>query len=126
IVHAEELPRHVARNAPGTRLGVTVLRDGQRKELQATLAALEDEEPRAASRPDDTAPKSDSRLGLKVSPARGGGVRVEEVGPTSGVKELRPGDVILELGGKPVETVADLEAVASRAKKGEVLLAKIR
>jgi serine protease Do len=126
IGHAEELPRQVARNAPGTKLGVTVLRDGKKRELTATLGALEDEQPQASSKPDDSAPKSDSRLGLRVSPARGGGVRVEVVAPGSAIEELRAGDVILEVGGQKVGTPADLEAIVARATKGEVLLAKIR
>ncbi len=125
ILHAEELPRHVARNAPGKRLDVSLVRNGQKRDVQATLAALE-EAPPSATRPDASAPRSDSRLGLKVSPARGGGVRIEEVAPASGIRELRPGDVVLELDGKPVESAADLDALASRAKQGGVLLAKIR
>jgi serine protease Do len=126
IVHAEELPRHVARNAPGSKIPVTILRKGQKREVSATLSALEEEAPRASSRPDPSAPRSDSRLGLKVSPARGGGVRIEEVSPQSGIKELRPGDVVLEIDGKQVEAPADLDAAASKARSGDVLLAKIR
>ena len=126
IGHAEELPRNVARNPPGTKLPVTIVRSGQKRAVTATLSALADEGPPPAAKKGAEPPPGASRLGLSVSPARGGGVRVDAIASSSPLKDLRPGDVLLEVGGQPVEGLAELEAITRRAKSGDVLLAKIR
>jgi len=128
IVHAEELPRAVARNAPGSKLAVRYVRGGQSKEVIATLTALEDGEDDATpSKVDSDTPSSGSKLGLRVSSAKGGGVRIDEIASgSSAAKELRPGDVIIEVGGKPVPGPAELEQMVERAKAGELVLVKIR
>jgi serine protease Do len=128
IAHAEELPRAVARNAPGTKLPVKYVRGGQTKDTVATLSALDDEPDRAASKPGpEEARPRDTRLGLRISPARGGGVRIEEIAAGSPAnKELRPGDIVVEVGGKPIAGPAELEQAVERAKPGEVLLVKVR
>jgi S1-C subfamily serine protease len=61
-------------------------------------------------------------LGLKVADAHDGpgalvgGVRDDSPGARAGVEV---GDVILELSGRPVASVADLEQIASRRPAGQ-------
>ncbi|WP_437686292.1 Do family serine endopeptidase [Sorangium sp. So ce176] len=132
IVHAEELRRNVARNAPGSEIKVTVVRAEKRHEVVARLDALQDEEGDAASRPRPTQgarpdrQQSAEKLGIQVSDAAGGGVRVDGFAPGINVQEIQVGDVILEINGAPVKDVAGLRAAIAKVKDGSVALLKVR
>ncbi len=126
ITHAEELPRNVAKNPPGASVKLAFLRDGKKQEAKATLDTLEDETlPRPRKGPANRTP-SNNQLGIQVSNAREGGVRVDGVLPTSVLKEIRPGDVIVEVDGQAAKDVDQLEKQLSSAKAGATLLAKVR
>jgi serine protease Do len=128
IVHAEELPRNVARNAPGSTLDVSYVRDGKPMGTRAVLAKLDDE-PSASAPATKRAPAqspASNKLGIQVSDEPGGGVRIDGVLPTSPLTDVRPGDVILEIAGKPVGDVDALGRVLTAAKPGATLLARIR
>jgi serine protease Do len=127
IQHAEELPRNVARNAPGTQIGVVFVRDGKRQEVKATLDTLEDEPSQRG--PAMRSPKVEpakNKLGVQVSNLKGGGVRIEAVSPASPLKEVRAGDVIVEVDGKSVSDIDSLERILEKAKPGSTLLAKLK
>jgi serine protease Do len=129
INHAEELPRNVARNGPGSQIKVTVLRSGKPVDLTAKLDALQEEsdddapsKPRPpASEPDK---KSADKLGAQVSNMASGGVRVERV--TSDHSELAPGDVIVEVNGAPIKDTQVLEASVAKLKSGTTALVKVK
>jgi serine protease Do len=133
IVHAEELPLRVARNQPGTIVDVTVIRDHQRRDVKAQLDVLPDEpvaapSQRGAGAPDATREDAQaaSKLSIRVSEVPGGGgVRVDEV-QSDTVRDLIPGDVIVELNGKPIADAAGLRAALSAAKPGSTALLKVR
>ena len=61
-------------------------------------------------------------LGLKVTDAKDGpgayvgGIREGSPGERAG---LQPGDVIIELSGRPVSSVGDLEQIAARRVSGQ-------
>jgi serine protease Do len=126
IVHGDELPRRVAKNAPGSEIRVGLVRAGKAVEVKATLDVLDDEEappppPKGPQKPES------SQLGIQVSNLKSGeGVRVDSIGRGSPVKELAPGDIILEVDGKSVKNADELEKVLAGSKPGSVLLAKIR
>jgi serine protease Do len=125
----EELPRNVARHPPGDSITVTVVRSKQRRDVAAKLDALTDDETPAARRPRGAAPdkgQADSKLGLRVSNAPEGGVRVEDVLEGGAGKELQPGDVIVELNGAKVANVTDLGAAMGKLKPGSTALLKVR
>jgi serine protease Do len=131
IQHAEELPRNVARNAPGTDVKVGVLRGKDRREVIAKLDALADDAgpqtPGKGPAPAQPAPQSAGKLGLEVADVPGGGgVRVMRFAPGSNAQELRPGDVITELNGAPVKDVASLNAAMTKVKPGTTALLKVR
>lgn len=124
IRRAEELPRNVARHAPGSTIAIQLLREGASQKVSATLDKLEDE-PEAPTRraPATPAPKR-SHQGLEFEDAKGGGARVTAT--SSAVKGLLPGDVIVELDGQPVADSADLHRRLAAAKGGKAVLAKVR
>jgi len=129
VTHAEELPRLVAQNPPGTEVKVTVLRGGERKEMSAKLDAQEASESTGQGPlpgPGRWRSGSEERLGLYVSNAEGGGVRVEQVLEGSEIKELEPGDVIVALDGAPTPTVEAMRAALEGKKPGSVALAKVK
>ncbi|WP_437721445.1 Do family serine endopeptidase [Sorangium sp. So ce861] len=132
ILHAEELRRNVARNAPGSEIEVTVVRGQKRHELRAKLDALQDEEGDAQSRarPSQGArperQQSAEKLGIHVSDVAGGGVRVDGFARGVDSQELQVGDVILEVNGAPIKDVAGLRAALGKAKEGSTALLKVR
>jgi serine protease Do len=126
IAHAEDLPRNVARNAPGSDIKVAIVRGGQRREIVAKLDMMPDDDPARPIAPKkNRAPaQSADKLGIEISDAPGGGVRVDRV--ENEIQDIEPGDVIIELNGTPVKTVQDLKLAASKVKGGTTALAKVR
>lgn len=126
IGHAEELPRNVARNAPGSTIRVRLLRGEKEMVLEATLDLLRTGRPDERSAPAGRPPKATGKLGIKVSDVPGGGVRVDRVDAGSPVRELQPGDVILEMNREPIQDLEDLRAELERAPAGSMALFKVR
>jgi serine protease Do len=132
VTHAEELPRRVARNQPGSVIDVTLIRDKQRMEVKATLDVLPDDPTPASGRPGSfgqgqapARPPPAGNTGLQVSDAQGGGALVEDV-ENDGVHDLGAGDVIVEMNGAPVKDGAAFRAAAARLKPGTTALVKVR
>lgn len=118
-----DLPRMVARHAPGSKVNVKVLRKGESKTFVVTLDALDDEDKRAAGTNEPSA--DDRSLGAELSDAPdGGGAVVRRVRPNSKAEgALRPGDVIIEVGQTRVKNAAEAAENIKRAReKGPVLL----
>ncbi|MDI1480639.1 DegQ family serine endoprotease [Polyangium sp. y55x31] len=123
VQNAHDLPRMVARHAPGSKVKVKVLRKGETKTFEATLAALADEQGKGAA---PSGPSVDSSgLGAELMDAPdGGGAVVRRVRPGSAADEaLAPGDVIVEVDRAPVKNAAEASEQIGRAlKKGPALL----
>ncbi|MFO0758120.1 MAG: Do family serine endopeptidase [Byssovorax sp.] len=127
IAHAEELPRRVASHAPGSTIKLSLIRDGATREVKATLDALPDDEPDAPHpprAPQGPAPSPDP-LGLQLSDLPSGGVRVDDVGASSPVHDLNPGDVIVEVGKTPIKDTAGFRAAIAKNKPGTTALVKV-
>jgi serine protease Do len=125
IHRAEELPRRVARHAPGSTIQLQLVRNKQKLTVNAVLDKLEDEQPRAAPRPRPKPESSTSSLlGLELEDAPDGGVRVVSLNRAH--EGLRSGDVIVEVNGTAVRTVEQLRAVLRKTPKANTALFKIR
>ena len=127
IHHAEDLPRKVARHAPGTTIKVSLLRGGKPVEVTAKLDQLSDvdvgdDDAKPTRGP--KAPSAANKFGFQFSDLAGGGVRVDRV--TDAESELSPGDVLLDVNGTPVRDAKALEATLGKVKPGTVAVAKIR
>ncbi len=124
IRRAEELPRNVARHAPGASIAIELFRNGKTIQRTATLDKLEGEDGppkrRAGKQPP---PERESMLGIEVEDASSGGVRI--VGLTRPHDDLRPGDVIVEINGTKIRNVAALRAVLGKASAGDSVLFRI-
>jgi len=127
---SDDLPRIVARHAPGSRSKLEVLRNGKREAIDVTLDELKEkgelrEEPAERSAPGAGAP---SGMGIEIGQAPGGSGevivgRVLPDGPAEG--QLRPGDVITEVNRVPVRTPQDVVARAKATPAGAPVLLKI-
>lgn len=126
-----DLARKVATIPPGKSVQLSVYRDGKQTNLAVEIGTMPgDEELVARSSGSDT--QSDrTRLGLELVPSEDGrGVQVASVMPNSPAAErgLRPGDVILEVGGiqvdDPSAVEAAMEKAASDGQKGVLMLVR--
>ncbi|MDI1450255.1 Do family serine endopeptidase [Polyangium sp. 6x1] len=127
IHHAEDLPRKVARHAPGTTIKVSLLRAGKPLEVTAKLDQLSDgdgDDGDATPTRGQKAPAATNKFGFQFSDLSGGGVRVDRV--TAAESELSPGDVILEVNGAAVRDAKGLDAALGKLKPGTVAAFKIR
>jgi serine protease Do len=139
------LPRIVADTPIGKTVNIDLLRKGRKQSLKITVQRLADDKP---DRPGKTPPPAAavknqsklSQLGLSVgvldAPARGkfkigAGVQgvvvtAVESGSPAGEKNLRSGDVIVEVGGQAVKAPDDIakrvDADARAGKKSVLLL----
>ncbi|HEX8665394.1 MAG TPA: Do family serine endopeptidase [Beijerinckiaceae bacterium] len=121
VADARELTRRIGAMKPGAKAEITYLRDGKERTAVIELAPQPGEK-QASIAPsrggtDDGLPK----LGLELAPARDGeeGVVVAGVDPDgpAAQKGIKDGDVILEIGGRPVSQPADVKAGLEAAHK---------
>jgi len=133
VPDADALPEMVANAGPGTEAGVTVLRDGERRTMDVTLAAQE----RSASRSgtQDERQSEGPHLGVAVAPINDEtrarfdlpesvtGALVAKVQPGSPADRagVQPGDVIRQVNGMPVKSPQAL-AKAVKANPDKLVL----
>lgn len=119
-----QLPARVGATEIGKRAEVQVLREGKERTLTVTIEALPDESAQAA----EPAAEAFGPLGLQVQPLDTAkrkelgvehGLLVRSVGEGVAARAgVRPGDVLLELGGMKLASAADLKQAAERVAKG--------
>jgi serine protease Do len=122
VLHSTDLPRIVARHAPGTRIKLVVVRDRAEKSFDVTLDELKDDKVERTS----DHPSKPSSLGIEIADGRGG-VVVQGVSPGSPAEgELEPGDVILEVNGTAVTRAIDVAKRVEGARAGSAVLFKVK
>ncbi|MEZ5907566.1 MAG: Do family serine endopeptidase [Hyphomicrobiaceae bacterium] len=127
VANSRELARLVASLSPKTTAAVRIVRDGQERTVDVKLGEFPKGDRLAKLERGDDRPVAPPResLGLSLAPAktRPGageeGVVILKVDPASDAaqKQLRPGDVILEVMGESVSTAADVEKGVEKARK---------
>jgi Do/DeqQ family serine protease len=120
-----ELRNHIASSAPGSDVGITVLRDGHELQMHAKLVELKDEAEAAASQEGGAKEGGSGQLGITVEPRRNGtGVTITDVESGSPAAEagLQPDDVILEVNHQAVKSAADLKAGVKNSGSRPTLL----
>ncbi len=123
---ARELARRIGTMAPGTKVTLGLIHNGQSTTVSVTLGTLPNEK-QASSEP---AKQKDAdvdvpKLGFSLAPAstvsgaQANGVVVTAVddGGVAADHGLQVGDVILDVGGKPVSTPADVRKGLADARK---------
>ena len=130
IKDSREMSRDIARKKPGVTVKLSVLRDGKSITVPVTLEQLptdvaSNDTGKDGGAEDDQGNRGVPRLGLSLAPAKGvagagdQGVVITEVDPNGPGAErgLKAGDVILDVGGKPVMTPADVRDGLAAARK---------
>lgn len=126
VVRSQELPRLIARNAPGSKVTLQVLRKGATKSVDVILDALTSDEG-TKNRPRLANPRGmGHNYGLELGESPNGDVIVQGVSDVGGAGELRPGDVIVEANSKPVKRAEDVVSALDKTPSGQVLLLKVR
>jgi serine protease Do len=131
ITTPAELASKVGAIQPGTVVKIGIERGGKADTLTATLGELPSTPFKTAAPPSH--PEQPGGLGLSLAPARtvqgagDHGVVITAVDPNgeAAAKGLAPGDVILDVAGKAVNTAPDLRDALNQAGQGgkkEVLL----
>lgn len=138
IPDSRTLPRVVADTAIGKTVNVDVLRKGKKQTLRVTVAKLDDGSSKAVAAKKSKAPapnaKEKSTLGLSLAPldgetraqyklgkdVKGVVVTAVEAGSAAADKNLRAGDVIVEVQNQSVRSPDDvLKRVESDRKAGK-------
>jgi len=127
ILHARDLTRAVARQAPGSKVDLVVRRGDKTVSLPVTLGKLEDEKSESRAKSSDTSPESSGGLGLAVADAPGGGALVRRVAPDGlAAGSLEPGDIIIEVNKQPVQSASDLIGKTRAAAGSKPLLLRVK
>ncbi len=125
------LPRIVADNNVGSSVPVVIWRDGKEETVTVTLGELPTEQRQAAAPPAGQGPVELTGLGLRVAtitnelrqrfnlkPEQRGVVIVEVIpGTPAAERELRPGDVIVEVQQQRVATPAEVQEQIERLRR---------
>jgi serine protease Do len=140
IDRATDLPRMVGSTKPGSHVNVTVFRRGGSRDLQVTVAELEQDQARAAvpaSGADKTKPApSAQHMGLVVSDLTAeqkkeskvkAGVLVQSVADGAAQRAgVREGDIIVGIGTTKVDNVREFEAAIARLDKKKAIPVLVR
>jgi serine protease Do len=133
VEDAVALQRMVTKTTVGSKVPMTVMRDGREKDLAVTIGEQAGESKIAKAEGDDKEyafagvavqdldRDTAKELGMK---GKTQGVVVTSVEPDSGADKagLMPGDVIREINRQPVKSVKEFEKISSAVKKGENVL----
>jgi serine protease Do len=138
VKETRDLIEYVSAKAPGTKVKLTVLRDGKPRTITATLTEREtpsEDTEQAASKG-----TAQGRLGVSATnltadirrelniPSGVSGIVIESVNPTSPAAEegLAEGDVITEINGAQVSSVSQFRSELEKVKKGEYIRLYVR
>jgi serine protease Do len=121
VADPKELARKIALLGPQATAELGILRNGAAQTISLKLGTMAGEkEAKADATTQPGEPTELARLGLSLAPARAGheGAIVAQVDPdgVAGQKGLQTGDVIVDAGGKPVSSPADVSAAFDAAK----------
>lgn len=128
IVSSGDLPAVIGQQTPGKKVTLEVWRQGERKELAATLGDASDKAVQVAK--GDSA-AGQGKLGLALRPlqpqekreaAVDAGLLVEDVAGPSAMAGVQAGDVLLAINGTPARSVDQVREVVAKADKSVALL----
>ena len=132
IIASSDLPALIGAAAPGDQVKLELWRDGKPLALTATLVnALTKAGQLTETSGNSVANSAKFKLGLVLRPLQplekrdSGiviGMLVEEVEGAAAIAGVQPGDVLLSINGKAVNTIGEVREVVSKSDKSVALL----
>ncbi len=130
------LTRSVGFKQPGTEVNLTIYRGGKKQDVKLKLGERppEDELGTGFGQGEEGAPSQSDKLGLAFEDARqvqgapskkGAVITSVEPGSPADHADLRPGMVVIEAAGKPVNNARDLNRILRDAKSRSTVLLRI-
>jgi serine protease Do len=124
INNALDLSRTIAGKNPGTKVELTVFRDGKEQKITVELGKLDeakvaDNDAQKQTQPDEPAAPAETSVGLTLVPnSDGEGLLIQDVDPASPAAEkgFAVGDTILEVNNEKVSSVDDFEKAIQGVK----------
>ncbi|HEY0919180.1 Do family serine endopeptidase [Devosia sp.] len=124
IDNALDLSRTIAAKSPGTKVELTLWRQGKEQKVSVVLGTLKEEQQpsgseQTAPQPDEPAQPTPSSVGVTLVPnSEGEGLLVQDVDPNSiaADKGFAVGDTILEVDNKKVSTAREFEDAIAGVK----------
>jgi serine protease Do len=125
-----DLATRIADYAPGTKVTVTIWRDGSKKDVDVQLGTLPGEKQASAETP-KAEPSALHEFGLALAPTEDhNGVEIAKVDPngTGADAGLQPGDVILSVDNQKVAKPADVkdQITAARDRGMKAVLLQVK
>jgi len=120
----------VALAAPGDKISLEVWRQGKTVTLDGKLGNASDRN-NLASAQDEQGPSARMRLGLALRPldpqekrqvGLPSGLLIEDARGAAASAGVQPGDVLLSVNGRPVNSIGDVRDVVSKSDKSVALL----
>ncbi|CAN5668502.1 DegQ family serine endoprotease [soil metagenome] len=128
IIRSGSLSSRIGLSSPGDKVKLTVWREGSARDMDVTLATVQDSEKTAASKDANVQPGSlglslrsltkDERAQVHVEQ----GLVVEDVAGPAARAGIQEGDVLLAVNGKPLDSVEQLRGVLQGKPKSVALL----
>lgn len=132
---SEDLPRIVGGTKPGARATVQVWRNKAARDLQVTVAELQDDrarQSRRGSKPPATAPTQFGLTLSELTDARRnelkleGGIMVENAQGAAARAGIRRGDIILSVNNQLVKSVDQFTQMMGQFEKGSIVALRVR
>lgn len=123
ILELRSLPRAVSATGVGEEVELELIRDGERRRVEARVGELAEPRP-VAVRPREAPGVRTYGFDVREPGTGGPGLVVFAVEPGNAAAQagLRPGDVLLEANRRPLWAIADLAEVLEGAENGTLLL----
>jgi len=134
VASSEDLPRVVGGTRPGSKVSVQIWRNKAAREVQVTVAELQDDRTARQSKRGGKPPAT-SQYGLALADLSeaqrkelkvDGGVLVENAQGAAARAGIRRGDVILAVNNQDVKSVEQFKELMSQSEKGRIVALLVR
>ena len=131
IVSSVDLPSMVGLSTPGEKITLDVWRQGKPVQVTATLGNANDKVAAQADAASGDQASAKLRLGLALRPLNpaerqeaglAGGLLIQDAGGAAASAGVQPGDVLLSVNGRPVNSIDQVREVVGKSSKSVALL----
>ncbi|GAA0418407.1 Do family serine endopeptidase [Massilia aurea] len=131
IVSSGDLPAMMTMAKPGDKIAMDVWRDGKLVRIDATLADAADKPRRGQVEDVAGTVDNSAKLGLSLRPLEpierrqsgiATGLLIEDASGAAEIAGIEPGDVLISVNGRPVNSVAQVREMVGKASKSVALL----